>query len=130
MFNKFIRTSLIAVFTIGLLFAESSANAANAEKEWTFTTGFEELDDLIYGFNRNTAELVAIVARTNIGKSWVIEKIATHIWQIGGDVGYISPEMDAINVGYRFDTLYKNFSNTGLMRSNNIEEDEYEKYIE
>ena len=36
MFNKFIRTSLIAVFTFGLIFADTSANAANAEKEWTF----------------------------------------------------------------------------------------------
>ena len=35
MFNKFIRTSLIAVFTFGLIFAGTSANAANAEKEWT-----------------------------------------------------------------------------------------------
>ena len=109
---------------------EQFVERKDAEQKWVFTTGFEELDDLIYGFNCNTAELVVIVARTNMGKSWMIEKIATHIWQIGGDVGYISPEMDAINVGYRFDTLYKNFSNTGLMRSNNIESDEYESYIE
>lgn len=109
---------------------EQFTSRKDSEKDWVLTTGFEELDDLIYGFSCNTAEFVAIVARTNIGKSWVIEKITTHIWQIGYDVGYISPEMDAINVGYRFDTLYKNFSNTGLMRSNNIESDEYEKYIE
>lgn len=102
----------------------------NAERAWVFTTGFEELDDLIYGFNRSTAEFVVIVARTNQGKSWMLEKMSTHIWQIGYDVGYISPEMDPISVGYRFDTLYKNFSNIGLMRSNNIESDEYEKYIE
>jgi hypothetical protein len=35
-FNKFIRTSLIAIITLGLNFAANTANAANAEKEWTF----------------------------------------------------------------------------------------------
>lgn len=105
------------------------------EREWFFTTGFEELDDLIYGFSRSTAEFVVIVARTNMGKSWILEKMTTHIWQIGFDVGYISPEMDDINVGYRFDTLYKNFSNSALMYSNSpndatVNEQDYAKYIE
>lgn len=36
MYNKFIRTSLIAMFTFSFFFAVSTANAATAEKEWTF----------------------------------------------------------------------------------------------
>lgn len=98
--------------------------------QWYFTTGFPELDELIHGFNRDTAEFIIIFARTNQGKSWVLEKMVTHIWQLGFDVGYISPEMDATNVGYRFDTLYKSFSNKGLMWSNaNVDEKDYRNYI-
>jgi replicative DNA helicase len=94
-----------------------------------FTSGFEELDDIIHGIQREE-ELLVIFARTNQGKSWVLEKICTHIWQIGFNVGYISPEMSANSIGYRFDTLHKNFSNKGLMwGKDDIKENDYENYI-
>lgn len=97
---------------------------------WFFTCGFEELDELIHGIQREE-ELFVIFARTNQGKSWVLEKMCTHIWQIGYNVGYISPEMGASSVGYRFDTLHKNFSNKGLMwGKEDIEESEYKEYID
>lgn len=100
------------------------------QDEWFFTTGFPELDDIIQGIQR-TEELVVLFARTNQGKSWVLEKICTHIWQIGYNVGYISPEMTASSIGYRFDTLVKSFSNKGLMRGNNdISEESYKQYID
>ena len=99
------------------------------QDEWFFTTGFEELDDLIHGIQREE-ELFVIFARTNQGKSWVLEKICTHIWEIGFNVGYISPEMGANSVGYRFDTLHQNFSNRGLMwGKDDIDEEKYLKYI-
>lgn len=97
---------------------------------WYFTTGFEELDDLMRGLQRGE-ELVVLFARLNQGKSWVLEKIMTHIWQIGYNVGYISPEMSADSIGYRFDTLYKNFSNSGLMwGKDGVSDEEYKSYIE
>lgn len=100
------------------------------QKEWFFTTGLPELDDLIHGIQRRE-ELFVIFARTNQGKSWLLEKICSHIWEIGFNVGYISPEMGASSIGYRFDTLYKNFDNKGLMwGNNNIAEDEYRTYID
>lgn len=100
------------------------------QDKWFFTTGFAELDDLIHGIQRGE-ELFVIFARTNQGKSWVLEKICTHVWQLGFNVGYISPEMGANSIGYRFDTLYQNFSNKGLMwGKDDIEEEEYKKYIE
>jgi len=100
------------------------------QDEWFFTSGFEELDDLIHGIQREE-EFFVIFARTNQGKSWVLEKMCTHVWQIGFNVGYISPEMGASSIGYRFDTLYKNFSNKGLMwGKDGVEVEEYEKYIE
>lgn len=100
------------------------------QQDWFFTCGFQELDDLIHGIQRKD-ELFVIFARTNQGKSWVLEKMCTHIWQIGYNVGYVSPEMSASNIGYRFDTLYNHYSNNGLMWGNkDLDEDEYHKYIE
>lgn len=100
------------------------------QEQWFFTSGFEELDDLIHGIQREE-EYFVIFARTNQGKSWVLEKICTHIWQIGFNIGYISPEMGASSIGYRFDTLYKNFSNKGLMWGRDtIEQDQYRDYID
>ena len=102
----------------------------NNQEEWFFTTGFEELDELIHGIQRKE-EFMLIFARTNQGKSWILEKICSHVWQIGFNVGYISPEMTASSVGYRFDTLYKNFSNSGLMwGKNEVSDDEYKSYID
>ena len=99
------------------------------QDSWFFTCGFEELDELIHGIQREE-ELFVIFARTNQGKSWVLEKMCTHVWQIGYNVGYVSPEMGATSIGYRFDTLYKNFSNKGLMwGKDDIDEKEYKEYL-
>lgn len=100
------------------------------QKDWFFESGFKELDELTHGIQREE-ELVVIVARTNQGKSWIIAKICTHIWQTGFNVGYFSPEMSANSIGFRFDTLYNKFSNKGLMwGKDSIQETEYESYIE
>lgn len=95
-----------------------------------FTTGFQELDEVLHGWQRGE-ELAVILARTNQAKSWVLEKSSTHIWQLGYNVGYISLEMSANSIGYRFDTLYKNFSNTDLVwGKDGIDENEYNDYVE
>lgn len=100
------------------------------QNDWFFTCGFEELDDLIHGIQRGE-ELIVIFARVNQGKSWVLEKMCTHVWQIGYNVGYVSPEMGASSIGYRFDTLNKNFSNKGLMwGKDDIDEQEYSSYLD
>lgn len=100
------------------------------QDNWFFTSGFQELDDLIHGIQREE-ELLVIVARTNQGKSWVLEKMCTHVWQLGFNVGYVSPEMGAASIGYRFDTLHKNFSNKGLMwGKDDVKDDEYKQYID
>lgn len=102
----------------------------NRQSEWFFTTGFEELDDVIHGIQRGE-ELFVLFARTNQGKSWVLEKMCVHIWEIGYNVGYISPEMGATSIGYRFDTLHRNFSNKDLMwGKSDVDEDEYKTYID
>lgn len=99
------------------------------QEDWFFTCGFPELDEIIHGIQREE-ELFVIFARTNQGKSWIMEKMCTHVWQLGFNVGYISPEMSANSIGYRFDTLYKNFSNKGLMwGKQEIENENYQSYI-
>lgn len=104
-------------------------NRKNNQNANFFTSGFEELDDVIHGIQRGE-ELFVIFARTNQGKSWIVEKMCTHVWQLGFNVGYVSPEMTASSVGYRFDTLYNNLSNKALMWGvGDISEHEYEQYI-
>ena len=98
----------------------------NAKNPWYITTGFEELDDILNGWAKGE-ELVVFFARTGQGKSWVLTKTLTHAWQIGNRVGYISPEMSPTKIGYRFDTLLKNFSNRNLVWGR--EEPDYEQYI-
>ncbi len=100
------------------------------QDDWFFTTGFPELDDAIHGIQRRE-ELLVIFARTNQGKSWILEKICVHIWEIGFNVGYVSPEMGASSVGYRFDTLHKQFDNRALTWGDKvITDDDYKKYVD
>lgn len=99
------------------------------QDDWYFSTGFHELDNIIHGINRKE-ELFVIFARTNQGKSWILEKIITNIWKQGFNVGYLSPEMSVDSIGYRFDTLYKGFSNKDLVwGTKDLNVEEYEAYI-
>ena len=120
-------TDIIADGDIRLeLYKERVANPGG----WYYTSGFPELDDAIQGF-RKGEELVVLFARPNEGKTWIAEKIITHIWSTGANVGFISPEMGAINVGYRFDTLFSHFSNKDLTwAKTGINVEEYAKHIE
>lgn len=102
----------------------------NADK-WFIETGFQELDDIVMGWQKGE-ELVVIFARTGQGKSWVLVKAMQHAWLMGNNVGYISPEMTADKIGYRFDTVNNNFSNKALLRGDTsvVTVDEYRQYNE
>lgn len=99
----------------------------NSENSWYISTGFIELDYILNGWSKGE-ELVVLFARTGEGKSWVLAKTLTHAWKLGNRVGYISPEMSADKIGFRFDTLYKNFSNMNLVWGR--KEQGYANYIE
>lgn len=102
----------------------------NNKSNWFFKSGFDELDVKINGLQRGE-ELVLIFARTNQGKSWIAEKMAVSVWEQGYNVGFFSPEMSDISIGYRFDTLFKNYSNAHLTHGDkNDEYDSYCNYIE
>lgn len=97
----------------------------NADKPWCIPTGFPELDNVVQGWTRGE-EFVVIFARTGQGKSWTLVKTAAHAWKLGYKVGYISPEMSANKIGYRFDTVNEHFSNTSLLTG---KAENYEDYI-
>lgn len=100
------------------------------QKEWYFETGFPELDEIIHGLQRGE-DFMVIVARLGEGKSWILAMICAHIWKLGFNVGYLSPEMSASTVGFRLDTILSNFSNKGLMWGNgDIDEEKYQQYIQ
>ena len=66
--------------------------------------------------------------------TWILLKALVTAFSAGNRVGFISPEMSAEKVGFRFDTLNKGFSNRDLT-SNKIAEDEvnfkrYKEYIQ
>lgn len=80
---------------------------------FSIPSGFKELDIITNAWQRGE-EFVVVMARTGIGKSWFIITSAEAAWASGYTVGYISPEMTATSVGYRFDTVHQHFSNTNL----------------
>lgn len=101
----------------------------NNQDKWYFSTGLKELDEITHGIQRGE-EFFVIFARVNQGKSWILEKMCVSVWSQGFNVGYISPEMTASSIGYRFDTLYKNFSNSSLVWGNRSDKDkEYKDYL-
>jgi replicative DNA helicase len=97
---------------------------------WYIPTGFEELDYIVNGWQQGE-EFVVIFARTGQGKSWFLIKSMQHAWLMGKNVGYISPEMTADKIGYRFDTLNHNYSNRALLRgdTSEIAVADYRNYI-
>ena len=116
------------------IFKDTSRYNAYVEKcndfnKFYIKTGFNELDELIGGWDR-LEELATIVARPGIGKSWVLHIIALAAAQQGLNVGIYSGEMSEHKVGYRIDTLISHISNTAIMRGNDTIQLDYKKYME
>lgn len=89
-------------------------------------SGFKELDEYIFGWKRKE-EFALIIARTGVGKSAFAIKSAQYAWKDGYNVGYFSPEMASSTVGFRFDSAYKGFSNSSLLRGDLIKD--YKEYF-
>ena len=92
-------------------------------------TGFPELDSLIGGWDREE-ELAVIMARVNLGKSWILLKCALAAAEQGLNVGLYSGEMTERKVGYRIDTLLQHLPNGSLIHGNANVKDDYKTYIE
>ncbi|GKH50300.1 hypothetical protein CE91St46_14110 [Eubacteriales bacterium] len=103
-------------------------------------TGIPKLDELTNGWLWGE-ELVVITGRTNVGKSWMAEYFATIAYNLGYKILFYSGEMSKEIIGFRFDTLNKHFSNSGLLNGagtlgkkpdtdgGNYLEADYEHYI-
>ena len=92
-------------------------------------TGFNEIDQLIGGWDRNE-ELATIAARPGVGKSWILLRIAIAALEQGLRVGIYSNEMSERKVGYRFDTLVSHISNSAITRGRIDVQNEYKNYID
>jgi replicative DNA helicase len=80
------------------------------------STGVNLMDDYLHGWLPE--DFVVLFARTNVGKSWILLYFLIQAWRAGNKVLLYSGEMSPTVVGYRFDTLYKNFNNRSLMNGN------------
>jgi len=76
-------------------------------------TGDDKLDKALHGWLPE--DFIVIIARTNEGKSWLILYYLIQACLQGKKVGMYSGEMSHFMVGFRFDTLYKNFGNAQLI---------------
>lgn len=93
------------------------------------STGFPELDKIIGGWDREE-ELATISARTGVGKSWCIIKMAVAAAQQGLNVGLYSGEMSERKVGYRVDTMLGHIPNGSLIHGNENVINLYKQYID
>ena len=101
----------------------------NDYNKFYIKTGFDELDALIGGWDRQE-ELATIVARPGVGKSFCLQKIAIAAAKQGLNVGIYSGEMSESKVGYRIDTLISHIPNSGIMRGDPNLKTEYKRYLE
>lgn len=93
------------------------------------STGLPELDNLIVGWDRQE-ELATLIAKSGIGKTWLMLFFASASARQGLRVGIYSGEMSVDKVGYRIDTLLGHISNGSLLHGNDNIKLEYKNYID
>ncbi|MFW6130524.1 MAG: DnaB-like helicase C-terminal domain-containing protein [Atribacterota bacterium] len=92
------------------------------------STGINELDEILYGWLPE--DFCTIIARTNEGKTWLLLYFLVQAWKQGKKVLLYNGELPNTVLGFRFDTIYKHFSNYQLSRgSKSLNQDNYKKYI-
>lgn len=94
------------------------------------TTGLKELDELLGGGWDRQEELATIVARTNMGKTWLLLKSAIAAAEQGLTVGLYSGEMSEDKIGYRVDSLVSHISNGAITHGNDTVRREYTEFID
>jgi len=97
--------------------------------KYYISTGFKELDNIIGGIDVENENMV-IAARTGIGKTNLLIKMAVEGAKQGRHVGLYEGEMTADKVGYRVDTYLGHIDNTGLNRGDGSITAQYKTYLE
>lgn len=96
---------------------EKYVEKGSAFDKFFISTGFKELDDIVGGWDVHE-ELATIVARPNVGKSFILLRCALAAVEQGLRVGLYSGEMSTDKVGFRFDTLVSHIPNTSINKGN------------
>lgn len=85
----------------------------DGEGDEMYSLGFEALDDIFGGLLPD--DIMLVVARLGHGKSYVMTYFAQILHKQGLKVLFYSGEMEASQVGYRFDSIAGHFSNKALL---------------
>ncbi len=93
------------------------------------STGFKELDQLIGGIDRENENMV-IAARTGIGKTMILTKIAESVAKAGLKVGFYEGEMTVDKLAHRVDTMKSGISNIAINRGDPFIHNQYKSYID
>lgn len=96
--------------------------------KYFISTGFLELDKVIYGIDTVNENMV-IAARTGVGKSWMLLKMAATAARHGKTVGIYSGEMSVDKVGYRIDTILGKLPNRAITHGDLVAKNAYSDYI-
>lgn len=99
------------------------------QKKYYLSTGFDELDALIGGIDRENENMV-IIARPGVGKTQLLLKLATEASKAGLTVGIYEGEMTTDKVGYRIDTFLGHIKNSSINRGDAYVQKDYKRYID
>lgn len=108
---------------------DSYEDKVNNPNKYFIKTGFAELDNVLGGWDVNE-DLVTIVARNGLGKSWLLLKCAAAAAEQGKAVGIYSGEMSEDSVGYRIDSILGHISNGALVHGSGSIKNQYKNYLE
>lgn len=103
-------------------------NMSVKKDDYFISTGFPELDKLITGIDLKNENMV-IAARTGVGKSWMLLKIATEASKAGKTVGIYSGEMSVDKVAFRIDTLLGGVNNKKITHGEHFYKDAYKNHL-
>ena len=92
------------------------------------STGFPELDKIVGGIDRENEDMV-ISARTGVGKTQLLVKMACAASMQGLTVGIFEGEMSKDKIGYRIDTFLGHIKNSSINRGDLYVQKDYERYI-
>ena len=126
-------TSFVSLQATDLIQDTSRYNSyedkVNNPNKYFIKTGFDELDNILGGWDINE-DLVTIVARNGLGKSWCLLKCAAAATQQDKVVGIYSGEMSEDSVGYRIDSILGHISNGALVHGSGSIKNQYKNYLE
>lgn len=108
---------------------DSYVDRINNFNKYYVKTGFNELDDVLGGWDRKE-ECALIIARPGLGKTWILLKVASAAAMQGLRVGIYEGEVSVDKTGRRIDTLISHISNGSLNHGDESVQVEYKKFLE